>query len=64
MKTNSLLCEMEDGCRGTVSHVDEKGYVYCENHAVRRRASGIGCRKLRDNEVRRLEVGAAIRYRV
>jgi hypothetical protein len=58
-----MHCDMEANCKAPVTHVDHKGYVYCESHGKRRRASGIACRKLRPAEVKQLEAGQTIRYR-
>ena len=45
---------------GTVSMIDNKGYVYCGPCGIRRRSSGIPCRKLRDHEVNRIAAGLAV----
>lgn len=40
--------------------IDNKGYVYCGPCGIRRRSSGIPCRKLRDHEVNRIAAGLAV----
>lgn len=52
-----LRCEMEEGCTGLVTHLDEKGYVYCMHHGKQRRGGGIRCRQLKPAEVKRLQNG-------
>jgi hypothetical protein len=43
----SLMCEMVKGCEHTVTHIGDKGYVYCAEHAVIRRHSGYErCRRM------------------
>ena len=58
----TLRCDMVRGCEAAVTQIDRKGYVYCEPHGRARRQGGIGCRRLRAGEIRRLEAGEAIRY--
>lgn len=49
---------MADDCREPITHIGEKGYIYCSCHAARRRASGYErCRKLRPFELRILAAG-------
>lgn len=33
----SLHCDMLDGCKAKVTHIGEKGYIYCSAHAPDRR---------------------------
>jgi hypothetical protein len=57
-----LSCEMEKDCAATVTHVGEKGYVYCKEHVDRRR--GIErCRRLRKWEIALLTQGTPIHYK-
>jgi hypothetical protein len=35
-----MQCAMRDECRQPVTHIGEKGYVYCAEDAERRRQSG------------------------
>ena len=60
-ETRMLTCDMEHGCMGEVTHIDNKGYVYCAAHGIERRGYR-PCRKLRGTEKQRLETGTAIRY--
>ena len=48
-----LICDMVDGCMEPVTHLDNKGYVYCTDHGIGRR-DWRPCRKLRPWEIRRL----------
>lgn len=54
-----LNCAMVDGCKDTVSHIDNKGFIYCAKHGVQRKAS-IPCRKLTASELKQLNSGAPI----
>jgi hypothetical protein len=33
-------CDMVEGCADPVTHIGNKGYVYCAKHAAERRATG------------------------
>jgi len=52
-----LSCDMERDCTAPVTHVDAKGYVYCERHAMRRKSSygAPRVRKLKPSEKKRSE---------
>jgi hypothetical protein len=52
---------MHDACCNTVTHIDNKGYIYCERHGLQRRSSGTPCRKLRPSELKTLELGQPIK---
>jgi len=52
-----LKCDMSKTCEEPVTHIDEKGFVYCTKHGVQRRGSGHRCRKLRPNELGQLKRG-------
>lgn len=55
-----LQCQgAEPKCAGEVTHVDNKGFVYCVHHGVGRRNSH-PCRKLLKREIRLLEAGEPI----
>jgi hypothetical protein len=58
-KDGSLACDMEKDCAAPVTHVDEKGYVYCAPHGVERKAYR-RCRKLRPYELRSLRTGVPL----
>ena len=58
-----LSCDMETNCPAEVTHIDNKGYVYCTEHGLDRR-DWRPCRKLRPWELRRLQRGKPLnRYR-
>ena len=45
-------CDMEHECTQPVTHIGNKGYVYCTEHAVTRRESGYErCRKMTHAEM-------------
>lgn len=58
-----LGCDMTEGCTECVTHVDDKGFVYCKGHGLQRRAGGTPCRALRKREIATLLEGGVIRYR-
>lgn len=62
MMSAALRCDMERDCIDSVTHIDRKGFVYCEKHGARRKASGISCRVLRPAEVERLREGLTINW--
>jgi len=51
-----LTCDMEDGCKEPITHIDEKGWIYCADHG-RDRQSYQRCRKLRPSELKQLQRG-------
>jgi len=56
-----LRCDMLRSCEQPVTHIDNRGYVYCQAHGLARRAA-CPCRQLRASERRRLERGEPVRY--
>lgn len=54
---------MKRDCTRHVTHIDNKGFVYCTPHGEQRRTNGTPCRKLRPGEIEKLEAGQTIRYR-
>lgn len=56
----SLTCEMDDACTEPVTHIDNKGFIYCTDHGVDRRW-WVPCRKLRPHELNRLRRGEQVR---
>jgi hypothetical protein len=58
-----LTCDMRRDCTRTVTHIDNKGFVYCTSHGENRRTNGTPCRKMRPSEIEKLESGQTIRYR-
>lgn len=57
--TKTPRCDMEKGCPEPVTHLDQKGYVYCTEHGLDRRRSQ-PCRKLRTFELNRLARGEQV----
>lgn len=55
-----LKCEMNHTCANAVTHLDNKGFIYCTFHGLQRRTTH-PCRKLRAYEVKRLERGEAVK---
>lgn len=55
----SLRCEMRDDCQQPVTHIDNKGFIYCEEHGFQRRYYH-PCRHLRPHELNRLRKGLQV----
>ena len=60
METKELKCDMEKNCAGTVTHIDEKGFVYCGIHGPMRRMYR-RCRKLKPKELEQLKSGQPLK---
>lgn len=58
--THQLICDGVERCHATVTHIDNKGYVYCTEHGLERRMYR-PCRKLRAWEMNRLRKGEPLR---
>lgn len=64
IKDEKLRCDMKSTCESPVTHLDEKGYVYCSEHGQIRKFT-MRCRKLEAGEVKHLESGKPLeRYEV
>ena len=62
-RDGKLRCDMTDDCENPVTHMEgRKGYVYCEKHAQTRMRGGHRLRKLKPNEVKKLETQAGLGY--
>ena len=56
MKT--LTCDMARECAAVVTHIGEKGYLYCKDHAIQRRKYvGERCRLMRLWELKLAQAG-------
>lgn len=53
---NELRCDMVKGCKEMVTHIDDKGYVYCKPHGIQRK-SYRSCRLLTSSELKQLKAG-------
>lgn len=47
-------------CTGSVTHIDEKGFIYCATHGGIR-STYRRCRKLKPNEIKQLESGQPLK---
>jgi hypothetical protein len=56
-----LRCDMTHNCAKTVTHIDEKGFVYCREHGIVRKCYR-RCRQLFPNELRMLREYKPISY--
>lgn len=48
-----VKCAMLENCNNQVTHIDKKGFVYCQAHGVQRKAY-IATRKLKPAELKRI----------
>lgn len=60
IEEKTLKCDMRDDCAAPVAYLDNRGFIYCADHGVTRRAGGTPCRKLRPAEIARLKAGQTI----
>ena len=54
-----LKCDMEKDCGEAITHIDDKGYIYCHAHGVQRK-SFRPCRKLTPKELKQLKAGTPL----
>lgn len=57
--TRKLTCDMERDCKQAVTHIDEKGFVYCHSHGVQRKTY-CRCRMLQPKELKQLQAGVPL----
>ncbi len=60
-RETSLSCDMTVSCKAPVTHIDNKGYVYCTSHG-KHRALSVPCRAMRPGEVTKIILGETIKY--
>lgn len=58
-ETKQVRCDMTNDCEAPVTHIDNKGFVYCTDHGISRRYYH-PCRKLRPHELKKLQRGEPI----
>jgi len=58
---NTLKCDMEKDCKETITHIDNKGFIYCQKHGEQRKVY-CRCRKLKPSELKKLQSGMPIKY--
>lgn len=51
---SQVKCDMVKDCAKPVSHIDSKGYVYCDTHGLQRKIYA-KCRKLKAKELETLK---------
>lgn len=61
-REQSLSCDMTVSCKAPVTHIDNKGYVYCTGHGKHRATCGIPCRAMRPGEITKIILGETIKY--
>ena len=55
-----LRCDKNETCRDEITHIDDKGYIYCTYHGEQRNMGPRSCRKLTPPELTRLHNTGAI----
>lgn len=60
-RDTALRCVGAEGCVSPVTHIDNKGFIYCASHGEARRFAR-PCRKMRKWEIARLEGGQTISW--
>lgn len=58
-KSGELKCDMKRTCAEVVTHIDDKGYVYCRPHGIQRQ-SWRRCRLLKPSELKQLKAGTPL----
>lgn len=56
IKTVKLHCDMTKNCTNPITHIDHKGFIYCETHGIHRQCY-TKCRKLKQKELMQLTEG-------
>lgn len=59
-REGKLQCDMKDDCHEAVTHIDEKGFAYCDAHGKSRKTY-MRCRKLTKTELKQLENGQPLK---
>lgn len=55
-----LTCDMDRNCKEPVTHIDVKGYAYCQKHGEDRKQT-CRCRKLTPAELNTLKAGQPLK---
>lgn len=64
MVDGQLKCDMKKDCSEQITHIDEKGFIYCREHGRQRKNYGryaMKCRQLRPFELNQLKAGKPLR---
>ena len=54
-----IACEMENDCENSPTHIDEKGFIYCQRHGDQRKQT-MRCRRMTLKEMRTILKGEPI----
>jgi hypothetical protein len=57
---SDITCDMEKDCKEPVTHIDNKGFVYCAKHGEQRKGS-VPTRKLSNQELTTIKSGERIK---
>jgi len=52
-----IKCQMIENCIEEVTHIDQRGFIYCACHGYTRRVSGTPCRKMTKKELKFINAG-------
>jgi hypothetical protein len=55
-RDGKLCCDGKKGCESPITHMDEKGFIYCAIHGAWRKQY-MRCRKLKPAELKTLQSG-------
>ena len=62
LMNTALKCEMATDCKEAVTHIDNKGFIYCRQHGIECKGWR-PCRMLKPGELKRLKAGIpVVRY--
>jgi hypothetical protein len=59
VKTMALKCDMKAECAEAVTHIDNKGFIYCREHGIQRKGYR-PCRQLLPKELKQLKAGMPV----
>ena len=60
MTKDGPRCDMVENCQAPVTHIDEKGFIYCKPHGIERRQYR-RCRQLRQYELKKIQAGKPLK---
>lgn len=60
VEEKKLSCDMKCSCKEPITHIDNKGFIYCQSHGEQRKYS-VPCRKLTKKELETLKSGQPIK---
>jgi hypothetical protein len=58
-KDGKPRCDMKADCEKPIAYIDNKGFIYCEQHGLQRKHS-VPTRKLKPSELKLIESGQPV----